>query len=228
VQTIYKNLQKSKNMENLLTEVLGNDTTSVYLKEYPGTGYGAFTCHVSAEKLEENTAHGKFYYAPALLSFGDYDNSSAIERANVREFLSKFSECCGSEFLHLKGAYYSESIYIDVMTQNTEIIEILQGLENYPAINDEAVGEVEMELNDQAWDCCYKDQFLKLLAERFGKYSIEAPTDKEGDLRQFFEEHAVIVNEYWVIESGGNSYIDVKRIVKSVEEIPEFLEVEEN
>ena len=59
----------------------------------------------------------------------------------------------GVSLIVLEGSYNSESAYLDIDCD--EYQDIAASLENYPALNDEAVSEVELEWEDDAIvECC--------------------------------------------------------------------------
>ena len=118
-------------------------------------------------------------------SFGDYGGDSSVGLANIRYLREQFadrmvedsfsswhsdgtpktvyvnrewvdrpeSDFDGVSLIVLEGSYNSESAYLDV--DCAEYQDIAASLENYPALNDEAVSEVELEWeNDAIVECC--------------------------------------------------------------------------
>ena len=119
-------------------------------------------------------------------SFGDYGGDGSVGLANIRELRKQFSdrmvvdsfddwhsdgtpkrvfrnliwtdrdpaEFDGVSLIVLEGWHSSESAYLDIDCD--EYQDIAASLENYPALNDEAVSEVELEWEDDAIvECCH-------------------------------------------------------------------------
>lgn len=182
-------------------------------------------------KQENNDGH--YYYVIKLAAYGDYDNSSAVERANYREIEeSKEFENC-DWLSNVTGGYGWEAITIEldeIITMKTWrkrdkeiadwIIDILSGLSDYPAISDESVSQIETELQDDTWKNCYESDFIselhKLYSEKYF-FSIQDADFSSENLRKLFDETAESINEYWQIESGGIAYIDVKKVAQAID-----------
>lgn len=178
------------------------------------------------------------FFCLPYASFGDYDNSSGVERSNARIF---------NELPYVTqrtGDYGSVSTGIDetdlehiTFEQLTELQEQCDGLSNYPCLDEEDVSRVEMELQQEAWDSwCradFKQELLKQLLYRLhyglhilalDVYTSELPDQLETRVDELpdeiidtlFHEACEDTNTYWQIESGGNAYIDLKRVVAGV------------
>jgi len=177
---------------------------------------------------KEENSDGEFFYTIKYCSFGDYDNSCAVERANYREMReNKLFEIC--DWLDtILGAYNYEAIIIELYEIETAkiwtkrdqetadwIIGILSGLSDYPAINDESVSLIEMEMQDEAWENCYESDFISELHKLYsGKYFFDFNNAdfSSGNLRELFEKTVETINEYWIIESGGSAHINFRTI----------------
>lgn len=166
-------------------------------------------------------------YIVRLASYGDYDNSCAVERANFRDLKENFEKL--PFVLEGYGGYSSEWIYIDIKILNDtrwtqkiselsdELIEVFKGLMDYPAINDETVSEIEMELQNDAWENCYESDFISALADKFPGHYLNDLDYSSEKLREVFEQVRENISEYWIIESGGNAYIDLEKIKQAIE-----------
>lgn len=213
---------------NIYTEVLNSkDTTQIvkhdnYYSYF--NRYGAYTnCYgPMPDEIPTNT----YFYRCPYLSFGDYDNSCVVERANVRVFLEEFFEFNGSLFHHVKGDYNSESIYIDITCTNTEIIDTLNNLFDYPAINDEVVNEIEMEIEMEYWESIYKGEFLEAIQKKFDGWNIDCSDDNK--LLELYHELKESTNTYFEVEAGGNGYIRIESLVDALELIPDFITIDKN
>jgi hypothetical protein len=171
-----------------------------------------------------------FYMLP-YASFGDYDNSCAVERANAREFKEQF------DFVSSHAVGYGELVGIDetdidaiTWEQLEALQEVCNALADYPAINDATVSEVEMELQNEAWNSWARSDFKRELHKRLDSIGelasdsadeneVENLIDNIGDaaIDSVFYAACEKSNTYWQIESGGNAYIDLDRVAKSVE-----------
>lgn len=211
-------MQNTIEVKTVLSEVIYNDCTKVCKLDYPeSSGYSKFsgTGNYTIEKIKENTDKGVFYYSCRYLSFGDYDNSCQVERSNVREFLRIAKEENFTDYLHVSGMYSSESIYIDIMASNETIIEILNNLESYPAINDEDCSLLEHEILMEAFNNCYLRDFEEAINKKFG-FDYSDITDNDA-FYSFISGIMEDNNLYAEVESGGSGYYPVNDIVDCIE-----------
>jgi hypothetical protein len=146
------------------------------------------------------------------MMYGDYDNSGAVERANYRVFLERYGDNPG--ILKIFGGYGTTGIAIKVNSLTDSMVDDLRGLANYPALDDEAVSEVEQELQDRAWAGGYRDEFRSLLTKKFDPE--EEKDWSDGDLDRLFYVVAGRIDEDWRIETGGTAYIDVQKVAEAV------------
>ena len=136
--------------------------------------------------MENLKIGNRTFAALPACSFGDYGGDSSVGLANIRELRKQFAdrmivdsfdswfsdgtpktvyvnrewvdrdpaEFDGVSLIVLEGGYSSESAYLDIDCD--EYQDIAASLENYPALNDEAVSEVELEWeNDAIVECCH-------------------------------------------------------------------------
>ena len=121
-------------------------------------------------KGEEPTEDEKknLYVVPKLLGYGDYDSydsSYSVERSNHRVFLEKFGKVAGVHELHDCMGSESIAIRMDVAEGNEEIKDTLDGLEQYPVIDDEDQSHLENEMFDKAWDDWVRRDACKALVK---------------------------------------------------------------
>ena len=160
----------------------------------------------------------KFYCIP-YCSFGDYMGSD-VERANARvlendddlkEFVTYHSEGYGGQ---LYG--FEES---DLLAMNEEQLnaldDILRSLLEYPLLDEEICSEVAMELENEAWEGWARNDYQKELENLYGENFMDGVTDDE--LFYYFRQACDNANEYWIIETGGNAWIKVKRVAAATE-----------
>lgn len=186
--------------------------------------------------MKKTFKNGKTYVSHDTLSFGDYDNSCAVERANVRVLreahpgfesysfsdwdqeqrlerseTTKFREWIDilpeSEIVELYGSYGSIQIWIreDIDEENG----YTAALEDYPCLDDEAISEIETEIEEEyikdLWPDlvrCFPDDFREAL-ELCGIDSLD---------QEIYEKAKDETNTYFEVEAGGHGYIDVKRL----------------
>ena len=180
--------------------------------------------------MKKTFNNGKTYVSHDYLSFGDYDNSCAVERANVRvlqEAHPGFESYSMSDWEN--GRQYENREWVDILPES-EIVETygrygstqiwirgdideengyLSTLENYPRLDDEAVSEIEREMEEEyikdLWGdlkCCWPDD-------------IQEAVDLCGidDLdREIYEKAKDETNTYFEVEAGGNGYIDCESL----------------
>ena len=166
------------------------------------------------------TEEGEVYFFLPYASGSDYSGST-VEKANHKEFLESYGE---EQFVcEAHGGFDTYAVVLGLTgllecaddTFNA-ILDIIEGLEDYPLINDEALSTLESDLADEAWDCWVAGDFRRALEKKFDCAEFEWPSD--SDLRTFFEKKAEKANEYWFNEGyGPDMYIRVDRIVEGID-----------
>jgi hypothetical protein len=197
-----------------ILDSLHNDRTSVYeLFEY-----GEFRPN---EYEIANATKGQFYYMPRVLSYGDYDCSCHVERSNVRVFLEQFAG--HPDVKKWTGWYGSVAVAIDILCEDEEIIDTLNSLADYPVIDDNDCSLMENEMTDEAWDSWIKSDFTRAIEKKFDAFGSEPDEDQ---LRELFHKLQEQANEYPIIESGGNVWINIEKLLEHLDEAPAFLNLE--
>jgi hypothetical protein len=175
------------------------------------------------------------YVSIDCLSFGDYDNSGAVERANVKVLKEKYQNCEKYSFQSWqeKERYINwETGYEDILP-TSDIVELygdfgstqiwiredidqeegyINSLSNYPVIDDESVSETENEIEKESWNNWIRgDLSTNLLSNiiltKIDKYHVE-----DNDLFECYCQAKEIKNEYFIVESGGIGWIDIEEI----------------
>ena len=139
-----------------------------------------------------------------FISFGDYDNSCAVERANIR-YLKENNLIEKLE----TGSYGYEKAWLLDTPENREL---LNSLFDYPCFDDELVSEIENEIETEYIKDCASD-LHKLLSEDMQQALQEIYIFDDIDV-ECYRKACETSNTYFEVESGGNGYIDFKRIVK--------------
>lgn len=177
--------------------------------------------------------NGNIYVTCDPLSFGDYDDSCAVERANVKVlkeeyptyekyYLNHWNDqkiyeghergykdiCPESKLIIVEGGFGSEQAWIrsDIDQEKN----YLSSLTDYPSLNDEVVSEVENDIEDQSWESWIKHDLIKTLTKEL-KSLINEELD-DNVLWECYGKAKEITNTYFEVESGGIGYIDIDKI----------------
>ena len=155
-------------------------------------------------KPKDHTGKVETHISCSYISFGDYDNSCAVERANVR-YLEENHQT-DIAYIH-RGAYGWEQVWLYDTPENRELLE---SLGNYPCFDDTLVSDIELEIENEYLQDNSSD-LIRLLPE-----SVQDACDVlviDFDI-ECYEKAKESSNSYFQVEAGGNGYIDFKRIAK--------------
>lgn len=163
-------------------------------------------------------------WVPDYCQSGDY-GGSVHYLSNAKELLSSFSS---PECRELIGSFSSHGVAIDPRYLSEELLENLQSLESYPVLNENALGELELELQNEAWENYLRSDFSRALErllcdllsahyedgdDERAEQSVESLSEEQ--LWELFSRTAEENGIYW--ESQHNdSYIDVDRVAQSL------------
>ena len=175
--------------------------------------------------------HVKVWINP-LLSFGDYDNSCAVERSNVRVFRELYGNLKGKLWFDYSGGYGFEAIAFlkdpNELKKGSRVRETLEALEEYPVINEDDLSYMEMEMIDEAIKEVYlqdiSDKLFKLENDELYNIWISfSEYTQLGIFRDMLRHIEDTDNFYPEIEAGGNVWIDTDLIdtdliIKTIEE----------
>jgi hypothetical protein len=213
-------------------------------------------CHWSGNEL--STSYGdwdevrdhdeinpeKTYLIPGYCGGSDY-SGDLVNVANHKALVSMFPDDWedGTEYLDYSGGHgtFDIAIRLDVLTE--EIMETIEGLEDYPLIDESLHSELEMESQNEAWSNGLRSDFKKALGralwdvyessdagqtlrpdeteetyqqrlDAIEEYlSEECGEMTDDDLDSLFYPMADLANVYWSNESGSDSWIDVDDVV---------------
>jgi hypothetical protein len=150
---------------------------------------------------------------------GDYCGAPHTA-SNCRVLLEEFggSPQCREAY----GSYGSRSVAIDPRYLSDELLESLQSLENYPVLDEDDCGALELELQNQAWESWAERDFQRALESRLSSLcgdetaeEITESLDNEA-LLSLFESLREEANEYWQSQSSPDQWIDVERVTEKV------------
>jgi len=111
----------------------------------------------------ENSAEGT-YFVSDFLSGSDY-SGCLVERANYRVFLEEFGERDGVHEVYGGHGTYAVAVRVDAIDE--EMAAVFDALEDYPLIDEETHSELELEAENEAWDCWARGDFVRELESRF-------------------------------------------------------------
>jgi hypothetical protein len=161
------------------------------------------------------------------LSYGDYDNSTAVERANVAvvEELVRLDEEYGEGTLadavvEIQGSMGGVAIgfrYTDPDSAETIVKDILDPLESYPLLDEGSHSDTEMEMFQEAWVDWGAREFVDKMLDDM---EYEDDDDRE-EVEDFVRDQDPVLlfeafdtvgeawsNGYMMVEGGGNVYFD--------------------
>lgn len=159
----------------------------------------------SADRLNDDCSWPGGYSAPS------------IYRSNARVFRDEFRR----ELELADGG--ADGISLDVRYVSEEMLETLDSLEGYPLISEDDHSELELELQDEAWDSWAAADWRALVLQSLADHapdSIEDPEDwaeaalepvTSETLCELFRACCDQSSTYWEEESDGEQWIDLKR-----------------
>ncbi len=157
---------------------------------------------------------------PRYLQYGDYDDSCMVERSNHKLFLEDHKE---TSFVYdVYGGYGSTSIAIqlsEMLNPDNEeiaqtIIDTLNGLNDYPCLDDCDMSNMEYESFLESLDNYEIRDCISELSEKFKLDISDYDQDKVKEL--LLETDHNLPYPSYQIESGGNCYIDTKRLIEPI------------
>lgn len=165
-----------------------------------------------------------YFYLP-YSGYSDYSGST-VEKSNNDCFQEEYGE---EEWVHPVYGGHTTLIGLTGLLncpEDTfeEVIGILEGLEDYPLIDEEHHSQLENELVNEAWDNWGEHDFTREVENRFPEYTFIWPTD--SSLYPVFTDMAERANEYWECEnSSPNMWININRVADSVtlDDIDDYL-----
>ena len=171
------------------------------------------------------------------LTFGDYDNSTAVERSNVVAVKEMTNEDAVEDesgihpdaVLDLGGSHGSGGIafaYTDPVSAQ-EILDLTGALSGYPLLDEEGYSNMEMEMYQEAWVDYGAGDYVRALMEGLDR-DAEMTDDQRDDIEEFIEEQDPVrlfeafdtLGDAWgrglmQVEGGGGVYFDDKEAIKN-------------
>lgn len=165
---------------------------------------------------------------PNYLSGSDY-SGSLVERTNHDVFLEDFGNVPG--VLDVSGGHGTFAVAVPIRTRKgswsrgkrtAEMFEWLEKLNDYPLADEEKLSEMELEAQVEAWNSWAASDFRGEVRDHVDPSGEDEELEQalddisDDDLYEVFRVAADKANEYWVNESGGEMWIDLKRVAKQV------------
>lgn len=138
----------------------------------------SYDCRLGSQCFEK----GEKWVLLAL--FNDYAGST-IEKANIGYLEENFGHD-HPDIAIFNTAYDGQECYVMVYSADRNLVQAINGLCDYPIIDDQAFNKVEIEIEDQSFDQYGYCDFAKALGEYLGidlnNTSVEALTEVYHDL----------------------------------------------
>ncbi len=186
--------------------------------------FGRCECQATACKREQTIT------MIDLATFGDYDNSTEIERSNHRVMRERWGEV----LVYVHGSHGSEGLgYLgDFEDLPEDLREAIGALADYPILDESDASEIEMEMVDRAWDDWGLTEFTRqyhgradlstVLDERDPGYEHDATDLPASDVSQIWyqgcETYNVNGGNGYVIEGGGGVHFYIDEWIKRARE----------
>jgi hypothetical protein len=156
------------------------------------------------------------YLVSSYLQYGDCDNSCMVERSNYKIFMESYKEETG--VFDISGGWGSTGIAISVKwlldpvneEKADEIIELLNGLNDYPCLNDEDMSNMEYDAFYEALKDYGISDTCTALSKKYGITVHDYDSKKIEDLILDIDRSG---NPVFMIESGGSCYIDIDDMI---------------
>lgn len=127
---------------------LSRDSEIVAHEWQPQASAVTYDGYLPGSRLVRVTYQGIPFTPIPYCTFGDYDNSTAVERSNHRVMLARFPW-----LVSVTGDYGSQMLgYLGKReTQNPDLIEAIDALEAYSIADESDESELESEMEFEAW-----------------------------------------------------------------------------
>lgn len=187
-------------------------------------------------RLTRVTYEGIPFTPISYCTFGDYDNSTAVERSNARVMLERFPW-----LVTVTGDYGSQMVgYLGRReTQNPELLEAIDALDDYPVADESDMSDLEMNMEWEAWCDWGRRDFAKDLAPALDEIdpgyehdvmdALDVPsygsgTDSRSPLDDLWHSGCDAYNvnggSGHVIEGGGNVHFYVDEWIERAKRAP--------
>lgn len=172
------------------------------LKEMWGPGVsGASMSFSQLDRCRNPTYAPKAYWFIGVASGSDY-SGDALHRSNYEAMIEEFG------LISVYGAHGSYGVIFTDEDVTEELVEALEGLDDYPIYDENHMSLLEVQLEDNAWEEYGRTGFRKALE------GLDYGVDLDSELDELWANNGG--NEASVIETGCVVYFDVDKVAKAV------------
>lgn len=128
--------------------------------DLPSVSYGSWS----------DDRDGSWFLCDAL-SYSDYSGTKPTYESNVRVFADMFSRGEGKWWIYANGGYDTTAIVIRTLAYRnaSEVRDLIDGLADYPLIDDGDSSDLEMERESEAWEDGGRDDYKRALRAYLAK-----------------------------------------------------------
>jgi len=148
---------------------------------------------------------------------GDY-GGSLVEKANYEVLTNEYG------FIRVFGDYGSISCMISIQSlidmdeeESDTILDVLEGLNDYPLIDDDELYQQERDQIEEAWNNWVEYDFKRAIESKYDIDLDDYELIPDQTFRSIFDQTAENISEYWINESGYDMWINVDKVVKSLD-----------
>jgi len=149
-------------------------------------------------------------------------NAPSSYRSNARVFRDQFSK-----ELEAGADGDADGVALDVRFVSDEMLETIESLESYCILDEDDHSQLELELQDEAWDlwaasdwrqlvCKAIDAVLPEGATTDGDEILSAMPDEDSKLAELFHNCCEWTNTYW-FEDGTDQWVDLDRVAEALD-----------
>ena len=168
---------------------------------------------LDAERVASRMRDGAlFVFVPDDAMGSDYGGSGAVSKSNaraLRELAEELKLSDGAGFWTLSGGHSSYGVAFRLNLRSAELVRVLEGLADYPLIDEELHSETECEEQSESWSNVYARDFARELES---EHALDLSGVEDSALFQLFETARDSANVYWTHETDGAS-IDLARVL---------------
>jgi hypothetical protein len=170
---------------------------------------GASYVSYSEIKPLKNTAAGLEFFEIPFCTWGDYCGST-VERSNHRVISDDYKDQIGVNIWPIIGGYGSYGLLcsVELYAADNDLRDIINGLFDYPLVNEDDHSALEFELESEDWDSWIKGDLRRALAAA----GLRVPV-KDSTLLNRFRIVCEVNNIYPEFESAVSCYIDLDSVV---------------
>jgi hypothetical protein len=196
---------------------------------------GSSLSKVSPEEAAELLCQRRLWRRCALVWIsshcqgGDYGGGTH-NVSNARVLIDQFFS---PELREITGGWGSLGVAVDPRYLSEDLLNSLQGLEDYPVLDEEDLSHYELELQGEAWENWAEQEFRQALESRLSEISSEDEAETAAEqissetLYELFHQALEIGNLYWSHECATSAWIDCEDVASEIsdESLRELLPV---